>query len=82
MRMASHRAAKTIFQIETVNKRPLVVEAVANKDHGGGGQFLSPKHLFQTAAFIVLSRVGVTVRQGHDLVTCLLTTYTQHSKYK
>jgi hypothetical protein len=44
--------AVVIVRIETVSRRPLMVEVVAHKDLGRDGHLFLPKHLLQTASGI------------------------------
>jgi hypothetical protein len=51
--MLCHAVLVVIIHIETLNKRPLKVKAVAHKGLGGDHQFFSPKHLLKTSVGIV-----------------------------
>jgi hypothetical protein len=46
-------------QIETANRRPMTVEAVARKDLGGDHQLFPPKYLLQTTDEIVFLQRNV-----------------------
>jgi hypothetical protein len=58
-----HPVVAVIVHIGTVNRTPLVVEAVAHKDPGGNRQLFPPKHLLQTAVGIMFLEINVDFHQ-------------------